>query len=176
MTAHELWLAGALDTLRSQKTTAEKAIAQIDDTALHRRPDETFNSIAVIMRHMAGNMLSRWTDFLTTDGEKPNRNRDSEFTDWMGTRGELMALWERGWGVTLRTIESLSEADMHRTISIRSEPWKVPDAILRQLSHYGYHVGQIVLLARLYADRQRWQWLTIPPGQSEQYNRQMTGR
>src|SRR5262245_3454990 len=111
-----------IQELKKSKAQAEKAIAQLSDDDLHWLPEPESNSIAIIMKHIAGNMLSRWTDFLTTDGEKPNRNRDGEFVDEFKSRAELMAFWERGWSCALLAIESLTPADMQKTVTIRSEP------------------------------------------------------
>jgi len=165
-------LAAALSVFRSQKDLAHRAIAQVSDADLHVARDANTNSIAIIMKHMAGNMVSRWTDFLTTDGEKPDRNRDDEFVDWFASRAEIMAYWERGWTALFNTMESLTTDDLTKTITIQGEPHSVFLAIHRQLSHYGYHVGQIVQIARLHA-KENWQTLTIARGQSQQFNQQM---
>lgn len=164
------WLLSIEHTFRAQKTLAEKAAQQMRDEAFVRRPAESFNSVAVVMRHVAGNLASRWRDFLTTDGEKPDRDRDAEFEDWPGTRDELMAHWKAGWRTLFDTLASLTDADASRTITIRGEPHTVALAVERSLAHTAYHVGQIVLLARLFAGKQDWQWLTIPPGGSKQHN------
>lgn len=174
--SHTLWIDSAVETLRSQKHMVEQAIEQIDDKALHRKPGETFNSIAIIMRHLSGNMLSRWPDFLIADGEKPERNRDMEFSDWTGNRQELLDYWQRGWEAVFNAIEPLSETDIQKTIYIRGEPMSVPRAIDRQIAHYGYHVGQIVLLARLFTDPKKWRWLTIAPKASAAYNQEHWGK
>lgn len=163
-------LSSAIDTFRSQKRLAERALAQLSDEQLRTALDPNTNSIAVIMKHMAGNMLSRWTDFLHSDGEKPWRGRDQEFVDEFTSRGEIEAYWEKGWARLLGAIESLAPEDLGRTVVIRGEPHSVSLAIDRQLSHYGYHVGQIVLIARILAG-ENWTVLTIPRGQSEEYNR-----
>jgi len=147
--------------LKKTKAQAEKAIAQLSDEDLHWQPEPESNSIAIVMKHIAGNMLSRWTDFLTTDGEKPNRNRDGEFVDEFKSRTELMAFWERGWSCTLSAIESLTPADMQKTVTIRSEPHSVPLAIVRQLAHYSTHVGQIVYIAKQRRGVE-WKTLSIP--------------
>jgi hypothetical protein len=168
-------LEAALNVFHSQKHLAERAIAQVSDENLHTALDPNTNSIAVIMKHMAGNMISRWTDFLTTDGEKSSRNRDEEFNDRMNSRAEVMAHWNRGWDVLFATMESLSDADLDRTVHVRGEPHSVILAIDRQLSHYGYHVGQIVQIARIFAG-DNWTTLTIPRGQSEQYNQREWNR
>ncbi len=168
------FLQSALATFRSQKVLAERAIGQLGDEQLRQPLDENTNSIAVIMKHMAGNMLSRFTDFLTTDGDKPWRNRDREFVDDFASRADIEAYWRRGWECLLGTLESLAPSDLSRTVKIRQEPHSVALAIDRQLSHYGYHVGQIVLIARVLA-KDQWTVLTIPRGGSEAFNRRMMG-
>ncbi len=160
----------AIAVFRSQKDTAERAIAQIGDASVHESLHPETNSIAVIMKHMAGNMVSRWTDFLTSDGEKPDRHRDEEFIDREESRAQMMARWERGWGVLFDTLGTLTDADLDRTVTIRGEPHTVLRAIDRQLSHYGYHVGQIVMIARIHAG-DRWTTLTVPRGGSVEHNR-----
>jgi uncharacterized damage-inducible protein DinB len=165
-----LLLESARSRFQSQKRLAERAFAQIDFEQMRRPLDPRTNSIAVIMKHMAGNMLSRWTDFLTTDGEKPWRDRDSEFVDSFQSQDELADFWERGWHCLFATIDSLKCDDLSKTVFIRGEPHTVLDAIHRQLDHYGYHVGQIVMIARIHAGDQ-WKILTIPLGASAEYNR-----
>ena len=147
-------------------------MAQCSDEALFTILDTESNSIAIIVKHMAGNMRSRWTDFLTTDGEKPDRNRDTEFDEPPRTRAELMELWERGWKLLLSALEPLSDADLTRTITIRTEPHSVTQAINRQVAHYSYHVGQIVYLARHFAG-DKWQTLTIPKKKSAEFNKKV---
>jgi hypothetical protein len=153
----------SIETFKSQKGLAEGAISQTSDENLRRALDPETNSIAVIMKHMAGNMISRWTDFLTSDGEKPDRNRDGEFIDEFQDRAAIMNYWERGWAVVFDT------TDLFKTVTIRGEPYNVIDAIQRQVSHYGYHVGQIVQVARHFAG-DKWNVLTIPRGGSKQFN------
>jgi len=166
------FLASCVEEFRHQRTLAERAIAQLEPAQLHAVLHEDGNSIAVVMKHMAGNMVSRWTDFLTTDGEKPWRNRDGEFVDDFASRAQLDAHWERGWATLFATLESLSDADLDRTVTIRGEPHTVARALLRQVGHYGYHVGQIVAQARALRGRD-WQSLSIPRGGSDAYNRRM---
>jgi hypothetical protein len=154
--------------LRKLKTQAEKAIAQVDDQHLFAVLDPESNSIALIMKHMAGNMRSRWTDFLTTDGDKPDRNRDTEFErDPRDTRATVTARWEEGWDRFATTISSLRPGDLEKTVTIRGERHTVIEAINRQMTHYAAHVGQIVLLAKHYAGP-AWQTLSIPRGKSNQ--------
>ncbi len=163
------FLDATLNTFSKQKQMAEKAMMQISDDDLHVGLHPETNSIAVIAKHMAGNMRSRWTDFLTSDGEKPWRDRDDEFVDTHKTRAAIMSDWESGWSCLLQSVGALTEADLDRQVIIRGEPHTVPLAILRQIDHYAYHTGQIVMVARILAKGQ-WQVLTIPRGQSRQFN------
>jgi hypothetical protein len=164
------YLDEALHQLRKLKTQADRALAQIDDTHLFAVPGPESNSLAVIMKHMTGNMRSRWTDFLTADGEKPDRNRDTEFEiDEADTPERVRARWEDGWRLTLDTIGSLVPGDLERTVRIRGEAHTVLEAVNRQLAHYAAHVGQIVYLARHYAGP-RWQTLSIPKGKSREFD------
>lgn len=146
---------------REMKGTAERTFAQLTDEQLFWAPNEESNSIAMIIQHLRGNMLSRWTDLFTTDGEKPDRNRDGEFEPAKGDRAAILALWDEGWSTFLNTLDSLTETDLLRTIYIRKEPHSVIQAIERQVYHYGYHVGQIVYIAKQMKDAD-WQTLTIP--------------
>jgi hypothetical protein len=155
------YLEDSLAVLRQHKSMVERAISQIDEAALTRSLDPESNSIAVIMKHMAGNMRSRWTDFLTSDGEKPDRDRDSEFELPPPTRAELMKMWEEGWRRVFSAIGPLSEADLSREVTIRGERHSVTQAINRQIAHYAYHVGQIVFLAKHF-QQEKWQTLSIP--------------
>ena len=166
---------GTLTAFKSNKGWADKAVAQVSDDKLHVALDPNTNCIAVIMKHVAGNLLSRWTDFLTTDGEKPWRNRDGEFVDTLTTRGELTAHWESGWQRLFDSLAGLTAADLGRTVTIRGEPHSVPLAIQRSLAHCGYHVGQIVLIARILAG-DNWTTITIPRGASAGYNRRVWGK
>jgi uncharacterized damage-inducible protein DinB len=166
------YLEDALSLFRYYKLLAERAMAQVRDEDLFAALDEESNSIAVVVKHMAGNMRSRWTDFLTTDGEKSTRNRDDEFEAAPASREQVMQLWESGWACLFAAIEPLTEADLTRTITIRGEPHSVMQAINRQLTHYPHHVGQIVLLARHFA-RDGWQSLSVPRRGSAEFNRQV---
>lgn len=163
------YIEDSVAVLRSYKSLAERSIAQIDDKYLFVPLDDETNSIAITMKHMAGNMRSRWTDFLTTDGEKPDRNRDSEFVEPPASREALMELWEEGWSRVFAAIEPLTEQDLSRTVTIRGEAHSVLQAINRQLAHYSSHVGQIVLLAKHFSG-DSWQALTIPRNQSTAWN------
>ena len=155
---------------RRYKALAEGAIRQVDEPALSVRGLGDQNSIAIIAWHVSGNLTSRFTDFLTTDGEKPWRHRDEEFVDRTVGRVELLEKWERGWSVLFATVADLTDDDLSKTVQIRSQPIPVVDALHRALAHVSYHVGQIVLLARAAAGGD-WKYLSIPPGQSETYNR-----
>jgi len=144
----------------------------VTDEQLFTVLDGEMNSIAVIVKHMAGNMRSRWTDFLTSDGEKPGRDRDAEFSDPPATREALFQLWEDGWRCVLETMESLSDADLGRTITIRGEAHSVMQAINRQVAHYSYHCGQIVFLAK-HLCAGHWRILSVPLGKSAEFNRRV---
>src|SRR5271154_6493335 len=154
------------------KKLGEAAMAQVADEQLTATLDSEMNSIAQIVKHMAGNMRSRWTDFLTTDGENPSRNRDSEFEAPPATRAELMAMWEQGWGCLLGALDGLTDADLGRTIRIRGEAHSVMQAINRQVAHYSYHCGQIVFLAK-HLGHDRWQTLSVPRGASTEFTRRV---
>ena len=162
----------SLAVFRYYKKLAERAMEQVTDEQLFAQLDDEANSIAIIVKHMTGNMRSRWTDFLTTDGEKPNRNRDSEFIAPPATRQALLEDWEEGWDCVFKAIESLTDADLGRTVTIRGEAHSVMQAINRQLAHYPYHVGQIVLLAKHFGG-DRWQSLSVPRNKSAEFNRKV---
>jgi hypothetical protein len=166
------YLEDSLAVFRYYKTLAERAMAQVTDEQLVAVLDPEMNSIAMNVKHMAGNMRSRWTDFLTSDGEKPDRNRDSEFVDAPATRQALLALWEEGWQCVFGALEPLSEKDLQRTVTIRGEPHSVTQAINRQVAHYSYHCGQIVLLAKHFK-RADWVCLSVPRGESTGFNRRV---
>ena len=161
-TVSEQFLHSILEAFRSQKRMAEKAIAQLPDEELHIPLDANTNSICVIMKHMSGNLRSRFTDFLTTDGEKPDRNRDGEFEiEGSVARQTLMEDWERGWQVLFGALQSLTSADLRREVVIRGERHTVVQALNRQLTHHSYHVGQIVFLAK-HLRSDRWKTLSLP--------------
>jgi hypothetical protein len=162
----------SIDLFRYYKKLGDRAMAQCPDAGLFTELDAESNSIAIIVKHMSGNMRSRWTDFLTSDGEKPDRRRDTEFEEPPKMRAELTGLWERGWKYLFDALEPLSDADLTRTITIRTEPHSVIQAINRQVAHYSYHVGQIVYLARHFAG-DKWQSLTIPKKKSAEFNKQV---
>ncbi|MGA2147462.1 MAG: DUF1572 domain-containing protein [Bryobacteraceae bacterium] len=163
------YIEDSLALLRQYKDHAERAIAQVRDDELTVAIDEEANSISTVVKHMAGNMRSRWTDFLSTDGEKPDRNRDQEFVAPPTTREELLRIWEEGWQRVFAAIEPLTDADLGRTVTIRGEAHSVVQAINRQIAHYAMHIGQIVLLAKHFRGRD-WQSLSIPRNRSLEYN------
>jgi hypothetical protein len=170
------YLEDSIHLLRYYKKLAESAIAQATDSQLYQLLDEDANSIAIIMQHMAGNMKSRWTNFLSEDGEKPWRNRDREFKQPPATREALLQMWEDGWRCLFQALESLTDADMSRSVPIRGEAHSVMQAINRQVAHYPYHCGQIILLAKHFQHDQ-WTSLTVPKGKSEEFTTKVrTGR
>jgi hypothetical protein len=173
MSLHALTLAAAIDEFRKTKTYAEKAFAQLRDEDFFLRLNDQQSSIAAYVRHLVGNMRSRWTDFLTTDGEKPDRDRESEFAETPVPRTDLLASWEAGWRTLFTALESLQPGDLERTVLIRKEPHSVIQAIIRQIAHYTWHVGQIVLLAKHIKTTRNepWNYMTIPPGGSQAFNR-----
>jgi uncharacterized damage-inducible protein DinB len=155
-------------SFRKQKEFAEKAFQQVADQDFFKQPGDHSNSIAAVMKHVAGNLASRWTDFLTTDGDKPWRDRDSEFVIHPAdTRPSLITAWENGWKVLFQTLAGLQDDDLLKKVRIRREELTALQAILRSLTHTTYHVGQIVYLSRLLT-KDGWNWITIAPGQSEQ--------
>ncbi len=163
-------------SFRGHKRLAEGAFAQLSDEEFFRLIDSEANSVALIVKHMAGNMRSRFTNFLTTDGEKPDRNRDTEFEMTAGTkRDEVMEWWERGWAIVFDALGSLRPEDIGRTVTIRGEPHTVLQAINRQVAHYAYHTGQIVFLAK-HLKSSEWKSLSIPRGQSQQFNAERSDR
>jgi len=166
------YIEDALAVFKQYKLLGERAMAQVSDAQLFASLDEESNSIAIIVKHMTGNMRSRWTDFLTTDGEKPDRNRDGEFVEPPAAREALMCEWEDGWARVFGAIEPLTDADMGRVVTIRGEEHSVMQAINRQLAHYPQHVGQIILLAKHYAG-DRWQTLSVARNRSAEFNRKV---
>jgi len=157
------------------KKLAERAIEQVKDDQLTAVLDNEMNSIAIIVKHMAGNMRSRWTDFLTSDGEKPDRNRDTEFVDAPSSRDALNKMWVEGWDTLFAALSPLSEADLGKTVLIRGEEHSVMQAINRQIAHYAYHCGQIVMLAKHF-QADNWKSLSVPRGQSAQFNKKVASR
>jgi hypothetical protein len=163
------YLEDSLAVLRVYKSLGERAMAQLSDEQLQLAIDPESNSIAIIVKHLEGNMRSRWTDFLTADGEKPDRNRDSEFEAPPATRVALMELWEAGWRCVFAALEPLKDSDLERTVYIRNEPHSVMQAINRQVAHYALHIGQIIFLAK-HLQSSRWVSLSIPRGKSGDFN------
>ena len=163
------YLEDSISLLRYYKKLGEQAMAQVSDDGLTATLDAESNSIAIIVKHLTGNMRSRWTNFLTSDGEKLGRDRDAEFKDAPQTRAEIVALWEEAWNLVFKELAPLSDADMSRTIRIRGERHSVMQAINRQVAHYAYHIGQMVYVAKHLAS-DRWTSLTIPRGKSSDYN------
>ena len=159
----------ALESFRNYKKLAERAMEQVNDDEFFRTIDAEANSIAVVVKHIAGNLVSRWSDFLTTDGEKPTRNRDAEFEIIEDTRESLMEFWERGWQTLFDNIEPLTVDDFAKTVAIRGQAHTIVEAINRQLTHYSYHVGQIVLLAKHFRSSE-WKTLSVPKNKSAEFN------
>lgn len=160
----------AVRSFRNYKTMAERAIDQVTDEEFFTVIDTEANSIAVIVKHIAGNLRSRWTDFLTTDGEKPDRNRDTEFEPMGATREDLMKFWESSWQILFENVEPLTLEDFSKTVNIRGEPHSIVEAINRQLTHYAYHIGQIVFLAK-HLRSADWKTLSIPKNRSAEFNK-----
>ena len=163
------YLETAIRRLKYYKDLGDKTFVQLNEWDFHYQPNDESNSIATIIQHMAGNMLSRWTNFLTEDGEKEWRKRDEEFETHQYTKLELIAEWEKGWTCLLDTLNSLKKKDLKKMVTIRQEPLTVIDAINRQLAHYPYHIGQIIFLAKIIKNK-NWQNLSIPKGNSLAYN------
>lgn len=171
-----LYLEDVVDQFRKLKELADRALAQVRDEDLEAALDPESNSLAILIQHMAGNLRSRWTDFLHSDGEKPDRDRDSEFVISEGTtRQGLLARWEEGWRCLFQTLAALREEDLSLTVLIRAEPHSVVKAINRQLTHYGYHIGQIVFLAKHLAS-DRWKTLSVARGGTRAFNAEKLGR
>ncbi len=166
----ENYLSDAVGSFRNYKKLAERAIEQVSDDEFFATIDVEANSIALVVKHIAGNLKSRWTDFLTADGEKPDRNRDTEFELIDDSRESLMKFWEDGWTILFAAIEPLTPDDFSRTITIRGEPHTVVEAINRQLTHYAYHIGQIVLLAKHFRSSE-WKTLSVPKNRSAEFNK-----
>ncbi|TWF41240.1 uncharacterized protein DUF1572 [Chitinophaga polysaccharea] len=174
MSFQSIYLQSVLNRLETHRQLGQKTIERLDTAQLHWQPAGEPNSIAHIIQHLHGNMLSRWTDFLTTDGEKPNRDRDQEFEEHDTTAAQLLEQWNEGWDCMMNAIRSLQESDLDRTVFIRNEPHIVVDAINRQLAHVPYHVGQIVYIGKMIL-QDKWQSLSIPKGGSAAFNKAKTG-
>lgn len=164
------YLSDAIASFRNYKEMAEKALAQVSDEEFFRSIDDEANSMAVIVKHISGNLRSRWTDFLTSDGEKPDRRRDTEFEMMDETRESLLEFWEAGWQTLFRAVEPLTVEDFGRFVTIRGEPHTICEALNRQMTHYAYHVGQIVLLAKHFRSTD-WKTLSVPRGRSDEFNK-----
>jgi hypothetical protein len=169
------YLETILATFKKQKALAEKAFAQLEDQHFQLTLDAESNSLAIIIKHMSGNMRSRWRNFLTSDGEKSDRDRDSEFASGTEIKEELLNLWEAGWLEVFKALESLTADDLLKTITIRSQSHTVLQAIERQIDHYAYHVGQIVFLAK-HLRSEKWQTLSVARGKSGAFNQEMQAR
>ncbi len=161
-----------IERFQSVKRLGDETINQLSEEEMHWSYHSESNSVAIIIRHLSGNMISRWTDFLTTDGEKDFRNREEEFKEWHSTKSEIITVWEKGWNVLFETLTSLHEQDLLKTIYIRGEGHLVLEAIERQMAHYSYHVGQMVYIGKHLKDT-NWKSLSIPKGQSEEYLKEM---
>ncbi len=162
-------LENTIGVFKNYRALAEKSFAQLEgDDEYHYAPDAESNSVAIVIKHMAGNMISRWTDFLTTDGEKSTRNRDSEFIEGKESKEELILYWNNGWEVFMNTLNSLKDEDLMKTITIRGESMTVAQALNRQTAHYAYHVGQIVYLAK-HIKSKEWNSLSIPKNKSGEH-------
>jgi hypothetical protein len=171
----EIFLKDCIKRFEYYKSLGDKTFEQLEETDFFFKPSPDSNSIAIIIQHMYGNMLSRWTNFLTEDGEKEWRKRDAEFEEMQISKQDLISFWNEGWKVLLDTLKSLQQEDLTKTIHIRTEPLIVYDAIIRQLAHYPYHVGQIVTLGKMIRDKD-FKSLSIPKGESQQFNQQMQQR
>ncbi len=172
--SHKVWIEGVAATVASYRKIIDGAVEQLTDEELFISPQPHVNSVATILRHIGGNLISRYTNFFTSDGEKPDRDRDSEFAPWEGTRASLMAYFNSGWDQLVSVIGQIDEKTIDTPIYIRGERLTVASAFLRSLTHTSYHVGQIVLVARA-VHQGEWRWLTIAPGASETYNRETWG-
>jgi uncharacterized damage-inducible protein DinB len=173
--AGEEYLRSVKISFEKYKAMCEKTFEQLDENNFHFTIDENTNSIAVIMQHISGNIISRFTDFLTSDGEKPNRNRDSEFEEQNLNKIQLMEKWNNSWYLLLNTLENLSDEDLLKTVYIRNEALSVIESLNRSLTHLIYHIGQIVFLAK-YIKKDNWKTLSIPKGKSEEFNKKMAAK
>ncbi len=176
MSHDSFWLESSKQIIDGYRKMIDGAVQQLSDEQFFARPKPEMHSVAVLLRHMGGNLQSRWTNFLTEDGEKSTRDRDAEFEDWPDSRDALIAYFDAGWSRLSDAVVNLTEDDVSRTVFIRGEPHSVPSAILRTLTHISYHVGQLLLVSRLvYDDDATWRWLTIRPGGSQEHNESTWG-
>jgi hypothetical protein len=174
MDVQQIFLESVIKRFKDYNRLGERTFEQLNNDQMHMQPNKETNSIAIIIQHLHGNMLSRWTNFLTEDGEKTWRKRDEEFEEQLQPKDQLLHLWNEGWNVLLQTMSSLTNDDLNKTVIIRKEPHFVIDAINRQLTHVSYHVGQIVLLGK-WIKAEQWQSLSIPKGGSTSFNEKMMG-
>ena len=172
--ADSVWIDAIAEMVSSYRRMIDETVEQLSDTELNARPAPNINSVAVILRHLGGNLRSRWTDFLTTDGEKPGRDRDTEFMDWDGNRDSLFTHFDAGWDALTAAIHQINGSNINQDIFIRGERHTIPQALERSLTHLTYHVGQIAMVARM-VHTGEWRWLTIPPGGSPQHNKRTWG-
>ena len=172
--ANELWIAATNDMIAGYRKMIDATLKQLTDAELHASPATGINSVAIIVRHLGGNLQSRFTDFWTTDGEKPNRDRDGEFAPWTADRASLMAYFDKGWSCLTETMDQIDEENINTSIYIRGEEHTVPQAITRSVTHIAYHVGQAMIVSRM-VHHGDWHWLTIAPGQSRQHNEKTWG-
>ena len=175
MDTGELFLQSVINRFNDYKKLGERTFEQLSEEQMQLQPNATSNSIAIIIQHLHGNMLSRWTNFLTEDGEKTWRQRDEEFETHSLSKEQLLALWNEGWKVLLQTLSTLKPGDLNKTVTIRNEPHSVIDAINRQVAHYSSHIGQIVLLGK-WMKAEQWQTLSIPKKGSAAFNEKMMGK
>lgn len=166
------FLESAIKRVKHYKDLGERTFEQLEEKDFYFRPNEASNNFAIIIQHMSGNMLSRWNDFLTTDGEKTWRNRDTEFADQHYSKKQLLEIWEKGWNCFLSALMNLEESDLLKTVKIRNEPILAVDAINRQLAHYPHHVGQILYIGKMIRGND-WKSLSIPKGKSDDFNEEM---
>ena len=170
----DLWLSTMRDTTSGYRRMIDAITEQLTDDELFVRPADEINSVAIILRHLGGNLRSRWTDFLTTDGEKPDRNRDTEFMDWQGDRQSLMEYFDEGWKRLEAACNSVNDQNIGEIIYIRGEPHSVAQALMRSITHVSYHAGQMAIIARM-VHHGEWQWLTVAPGTSASHNQRTWG-
>ncbi|KAA5538511.1 DUF1572 domain-containing protein [Roseiconus nitratireducens] len=170
----DIWLSTIRDMVSGYRRMLDATVEQLSDNELFARPEPNINSVAVILRHLGGNLRSRWTDFLTTDGEKPDRDRDAEFTDWVGDRESLLDDFNAGWTALESALAIIDDETIFQTIYIRGESHSVAQALLRSVTHLTYHVGQVAIIARMVHDGD-WNWLTVAPGESALHNQRTWG-
>ncbi len=169
-----LWIESSRETIAGYRRMIDAALNQLSDQEFFTRPSNDVNSVAIVIRHLAGNLHSRWTDYLTTDGEKPDRDRDREFEEWQGDRDSLMEYFNSGWACLESALDGLNDESVLQTIQIRGEDHSVPDAVTRSMTHVSYHVGQILMIARM-VHQGKWNWLTVAPGASDEHNQTTWG-